>query len=201
MALVVLPQHTIDTRGRLPFQPEERRLQHLGVDQVEERCEPLLLSLSCGLPHVVQPLGHASPALSPVHVLLSRVPLGLPPWLHLLRPRSPGLVRKLPRYYGEVRLLRSVHHRLRLLAFPMRAAWLDNCQRSARRSPGSRVKSVRACQGLRPRRVAWTLAIARPVARPSANSTASAPGKNMFRGSMAGLHAPLSTLRHAPRGP
>src|SRR6266511_4855047 len=29
-------------------------------------------------------------------------------------------VRRLPSYYGEVRLLGSVHHRLRLLAFPMR---------------------------------------------------------------------------------
>src|SRR5262249_18588885 len=30
-------------------------------------------------------------------------------------------VRRLPSYYGEVRLLGSVHHRLRLLTFPMRA--------------------------------------------------------------------------------
>jgi hypothetical protein len=33
----------------------------------------------------------------------------------------PGFVRRLHRYYDSVRLLTAVHHRLRLLAFPMRA--------------------------------------------------------------------------------
>ena len=37
-----------------------------------------------------------------------------------LRPRMPGIVRRLLRYYGRIRLLAAVHHRLRLLAFPMR---------------------------------------------------------------------------------
>ena len=32
-----------------------------------------------------------------------------------------GFVRRLHSYYGRVRLLGSVHHRLRLLTFPMRA--------------------------------------------------------------------------------
>src|SRR5499433_4076547 len=35
---------------------------------------------------------------------------------------------------------------------------------------------------------------------PSAICTASAPGIGLFRGSMAGLCAPLSTLRRSPRG-
>src|SRR4051812_12738913 len=61
------------------------------------------------------------PALCPARALLARVPLGPRPSLHLLRRRSPGLVRWLPRYYGGVRLLGFVHHRLRLLVFPMRA--------------------------------------------------------------------------------
>ena len=52
--------------------------------------------------------------------MLARVPLGPRPSLHRLRRRSPGLVRWLPRYYGGVRLLEFVHHRLRLLVFPMR---------------------------------------------------------------------------------
>ena len=43
-----------------------------------------------------------------------------PPFAPPLRRRSPGFVRWLPRYYGEVRLLGFVHHRLRLLVFPMR---------------------------------------------------------------------------------
>src|SRR4051794_20729011 len=42
--------------------------------------------------------------------------------------------------------------------------------------------------------------MARPRVLPSATVTASAPGTEYtFRGSMAGLHAPLSTLRRAPR--
>ena len=81
----------------------------------------------------------------------------------------------------------------------MRAAGHDKRRRSDWRSPGSRARSVRACQGLRPRRVARALAMARPCVLPSADRTASAPGSNFLRGSMAGLHVPLSTLRHAPR--
>ena len=52
--------------------------------------------------------------------MLVRIPLGPRPWLHLLRRRLPGFVRGLRRYYGGVRLLGFVHHRLRLLVFPMR---------------------------------------------------------------------------------
>src|SRR4051812_11053167 len=60
------------------------------------------------------------PALCPARALLARVPLGPRPSLHRLRRRSPGLVRWLPRYYGGVRPLGFVHHRLRLLVFPIR---------------------------------------------------------------------------------
>src|SRR5439155_12375378 len=43
------------------------------------------------------------------------------PWLHRLRCRATsGFVRRLHGYYGEVRLLGFVHHRLRLLAFSAR---------------------------------------------------------------------------------
>jgi hypothetical protein len=52
--------------------------------------------------------------------LLACVPLGPRPWLHRLRRRLPGIVRRLHGYYGGVRLPTVVHHRLRLLAFPMR---------------------------------------------------------------------------------
>src|SRR5215831_19356395 len=47
--------------------------------------------------------------------------LGPRPSLHRLRGGLLRFVRRLPSYYGEVRLLGSVHHRLRLLTFPMRA--------------------------------------------------------------------------------
>ena len=56
-----------------------------------------------------------------MRALLAHVPLGPRPWLHRLRGRATsGFVRRLHCYYGEVRLLGFVHHRLRLLAFPAR---------------------------------------------------------------------------------
>src|ERR1700751_2713736 len=63
----------------------------------------------------------AYPVLCPVRALLVRIPLGPHPSLHRLRGGLLRFVRRLPSYYGEVRLLASVHHRLRLLTFPMRA--------------------------------------------------------------------------------
>ena len=62
------------------------------------------------------------PALSPERVALRRVPLGQPPSLHRLRRRFPGVVQRLPRYYGAVRLPTSVHHRRLSLDFPVRPA-------------------------------------------------------------------------------
>ena len=67
------------------------------------------------------------------------------------------------------------------------------------RSPGSRARSVRTCQVLRPRRVGRALAWTRPSVLPSASGTASAPGIRTYRGSMAGLCVPLSTLHATPR--
>ena len=61
-------------------------------------------------------------------------------------------------------------------------------------------RSVCTCQGLRPRRAIWTLALSRPYVLPSASRTASAPEIRVFRGSMVGLCTPLPTLRLHPRG-
>ncbi len=68
------------------------------------------------------------------------------------------------------------------------------------RSPGSRTRNVHTCQGLRPRRAGQALAMTRPPVSPSDYSTPSAPGICNFRGSMAGLCAPLPTLRRRPHG-
>src|ERR1700732_1959201 len=63
-----------------------------------------------------------NPAQCPEHALMARIRLGLGPSLHQLRSGSLRLVRRLHSYYGLVRLPTPVHHRLRLLAFPMRIA-------------------------------------------------------------------------------
>src|SRR5260370_7974721 len=78
---------------------------------VEQSSEPFLLSFLCYLPHTVQPLGHAFPALCRAHVRLNDVLPRLCPSLPSLRRKLPSLVRLVHRYYGTVRLLRHVHVR------------------------------------------------------------------------------------------
>src|SRR5436309_2476408 len=87
--------------------------------------------------------GHACPARRPGRALLARIPLGPGPWLHQLRSRSLHLVRRLLSYYDRVRFPASVHHRLRLLAFPMRTIdligrWSDAGPPRFRRDPFAR---------------------------------------------------------------
>ena len=75
--------------------------------------------------------------------------------------------------------------------------------RSTQRSPGSRARSVRTCQVLRPRRVRQALALTHPSVLPSTARQCRHPGQIFCRGSIAGLCVPLSTLRRrladAPR--
>ena len=89
--------------------------------------------------------------------LLARTPLWLRPLLHRLRCGQDGFIRRLPSYYGTVRLLATVHHRLRLIAFPMRTG--GACRPSIARSPGCRARSVCTCQVLRSRRAERALAM------------------------------------------
>ena len=62
----------------------------------------------------------------------------------------------------------------------MRAVGAYRHRWSSWRAPGSRAKSFRACQVLRPRRVARTLAMAHADVLPSATQTASAPGTSFL---------------------
>src|SRR5438132_13132434 len=78
---------------------------------VEQSSELLVLPFPCCLPHIVQPLGHALPALCRVHVRLNDVLPRLCPSLPSLRRRSPSLVRLVHRYCSTVRLLQHVHVR------------------------------------------------------------------------------------------
>jgi hypothetical protein len=74
-------------------------------------------------PNLTYPLKrarHALPALGPGHVTPKQIPLGQPPFLHHLLGLRLGLVRRLRRFYGAVRLPVPVHHRRASLDFPMR---------------------------------------------------------------------------------
>src|SRR5271167_131964 len=97
------------------------------------------------LTYAIQRLEHAFPTLCPARVSLLRILLGPRSWLHRLRDRLPGFVRRLPSYYSGVRLLPSVHHWRAAFAFPMRPmplrAWAE------KRPPGFRARSVVACMG------------------------------------------------------
>jgi hypothetical protein len=102
------------------------------------------LTSNC-LTYAAQRLGHAFPALCPARVSLLRILLGPRSWLHRLRTRFHGFVRRLPSYYSGVRLLPSVHHWRAAFAFPMRPlparAWAE------KRPPGFRTRSIVACLG------------------------------------------------------
>jgi len=100
--LVVMPRYAIHAGGGFALKRVKRRPERVGIDVVEERGELSLLPLPCGFPYAVQRLGHAHPALCPVRALLIRVPLGPRPWLHRLRSRSPGFVRRLRGYSAGV---------------------------------------------------------------------------------------------------
>ena len=128
--LVVLPRQPIHTRCCVRLEFVERLFEQLDADVVEERDELFLLPFPCYFPYALQRMWHAGLALCPGHGLLARISLGPRPWLHwlrcgqlcrgLLRSGLLRFVRRLHSYYGGVRLLVPVHHRLRLLAFPMR---------------------------------------------------------------------------------
>src|SRR6516162_10514625 len=78
---------------------------------VEQSGESFLLPFPCYLPHTVQSLGHALPALCRTHVQLDDVLLSLCPSLPSLRGSLRFFVRPVHRYYGTVRLLLHVHIR------------------------------------------------------------------------------------------
>ena len=122
---VLPPRLPVHARGRIPLQRVVRSLQALAVvDVVQERREPHLLVPFSHFPYPLQRTGGAGPTLCPERVMPGRVPLGQPPSLHPLRHRSPGLVRRLRRYYEAVRLPVPVHRWRVSMDFPTRPAAL-----------------------------------------------------------------------------
>src|SRR3974390_522015 len=134
VCLVVRPYQPIHTGRSVFLKFEERLFEQFDAEMVKERGELLLLPFLRDFPYAFQRLCHAYPTLRPARALLAHISLGPRPWLHrlrcsrlcrrLLRGELFRFVRRLLSYYGGVRLLVSVHHRLRLLTSPMRTVSL-----------------------------------------------------------------------------
>ena len=109
---------------------------------------------------------------------LARVPLGPRPLLHPLRSRCPAL------FAGFfARMAESDFSGPFIIGYgssPSRCGPARYCGWSDPRSPGSRAKSERACQVLRPRRVVRVLALTHSDMWPSTRQTASAPGNSFL---------------------
>jgi hypothetical protein len=104
---VVLPRLTVHTGCGVPLQLEVSKAQSVDpLDVMQKSGELYILVQCCRLSYPFQRTGRIDPALSLGRVLLARIPLGQTPSLHLLRRRCFGFVRRLPRYYGSVRLSR-----------------------------------------------------------------------------------------------
>ena len=118
---------------------------------------------------------------------------GLRPLLHQLRSGLLRFVRRLHSYYGEVRLPTPVHHRLRLLTFPMRTTsahglWSDAGYPRFRRDPCARDVALDPGGTTMPRMAALHMLH-------STMKTVSAPASSSFRGSLPHPTHQLCTLR------
>ena len=164
-----------------------------------------MLTPILALAYPLQRAGQDLPALCPEPVTLERLPLGQSPFLHRLLSLSPSLVRRLRRYYETVRLPETVHHRGASLDFPMRSV---TSSQTVTGSPGFRSRCLRACSGSQtapgPKASRHTDASSfafRLVQQRRHPEVATAYAMVVqFRGSMAGLHVPLSTLHLRPCG-
>ena len=111
--------------------------------------------------------------------------------------RRVRFVRRLPCYYSLVRLPEPYigptgHGPWRALRKSMVPETIG--------SPSSAHEVSMHAEGLRPRRISRALAYRAPECCLPLRLTASAVRESLFRGSMARLHFPLSTLRDCPRG-
>src|SRR6185312_9142914 len=152
---------------------------------VKQSREPLLSPFLCCFSHTAQSLGHSFPALCRVGVGLNDVLLGPHPFLPRLRRRSLLFVRLVHRYYGAVRLLRSV--RVRIVALHLRrpASFLFGSRHSRGLPVLVHVVSQRA-RVLRLRRTDCSLAIIakQPWCLPPSGKSRR-PGFAFFRSSIA----------------
>ncbi len=165
---------------------------------VEQGGEPLLLSFLCYLPHTVQPLGHALPALCRAHVRLNDVLLRLCPSLPSLRGKLTSLVRPVHRLYGTVRLLRHVH--VRIAACSLRGPALIVRPRRAGDLPvlvqvvSQRARVLRLRRTSNPLAIAWLLCCLPPT-----RNEVGILIYGLFAAQSPRPPMPLSTLQETPR--
>src|SRR5260370_2084269 len=105
------------------------------------------------MPYALQRLLHGSPVLCPARALLTHIPLGPRPWLHQLRSRLPGLVRRLHSYYGGGPPLPIGQHPPRPPPSPPPTPSQTTVGLPPMGTPASRAQSAPACPLLSPRRV------------------------------------------------
>jgi hypothetical protein len=106
---VVHPHHPIHPRRGLGLKRPVRRPRTVDLDVVQERGEPCLLLLPCDSAHAIQRAWRALCGSESGTRVAGHVPLAQAPFLHRLRRRQPGDVRRVRRYYGPVRLPMAVH--------------------------------------------------------------------------------------------
>src|SRR5262249_679070 len=117
---------SVNACGGVFLNRKERCPQSIDVvNVVEERSETLFPIATCCLTYPLERAERVFPALSPEPVTLARLPLGQLPSLHRFRCRSLGIVRRLRRYFGAVRLPTSVRHRRTSFDFSTRSVVLS----------------------------------------------------------------------------
>src|SRR5918995_1941056 len=203
VCLVLMPGDAVDAWCRPTLQLVKRKAQQVDVHVVQERRQPDRLIPPCGATYAVHCLGYACPALRLVRAAQDRIALGPAPSLHRLRGHQLGLVRRLPWYYGRVRLPPAVHHRIG--AFRL----ADADRPGGRARTASRWISRFPCRWLprvqevsRPRRAEVVLALAHHLVLPSAFlHSVGAPDGNFSRLNTPPACSPVNASPTASRPP
>jgi len=97
-----LPGHAVHPQRGARTNRPVRRPQTVDIDVMQKRREPCLLVLLRDSAYTIQRTRHALFGSVSGTRFAGRVPLGQPPFLHRLRDRLRGVVRRLRRYYGAV---------------------------------------------------------------------------------------------------
>jgi hypothetical protein len=99
---VVSPRHPVNPRSGVRADRPIRLPQTIDGHVMKESGEPHIPVLARHLAHTIQITRHALSGTASGTRFTGRVPLGQTPSPHYLRPRYPGLVRQLRRYYEPV---------------------------------------------------------------------------------------------------